>query len=85
MVSTSNVRSSDRNWLEFLAVLEAAVPSAEDSEKDAPEADNIERTKEVFQDLAEKDGRKDRAPLLGLLELEKRARGYKLGVSELGE
>ncbi|KLO04672.1 actin cytoskeleton organization protein [Schizopora paradoxa] len=77
------IQEGDRNWLEFLAVLEATLPATVDSEKATPDAESIERAREFFQGLAEKDGRKDRAPLLGLLELEKRARSHKVGVSEV--
>lgn len=71
--------------MEFLAVLEATMPASVHPEKSTPDSETIERTRELFQGLAEKDGRKDRAPLLGLLELEKRARNHKVGVTEVGE
>jgi N-terminal acetyltransferase B complex non-catalytic subunit len=75
---------SDRNWLEFLSVLDATFSCIAISQDGvSPEAnefvrmecsENIVRTRDLFTRLAEEDGKKDRSALLALLELEKRAR-----------
>lgn len=80
----------DRNWLEFLAVLDAtfdclvisptdvAPTTLEDAKKEC--ATRVQETRVLFTRVAEEDGSKDRSGLLALLELEKRARDH--GVSE---
>ncbi|KDR81676.1 hypothetical protein GALMADRAFT_58678 [Galerina marginata CBS 339.88] len=74
------VEKKDRNWLEFLAVLDAALPfhiPPEDSKVDSTEAmTRISRAQELFSKIAEADGLKDRSASLALLELEKRARAH---------
>jgi N-terminal acetyltransferase B complex non-catalytic subunit len=70
--SHTNLNDRDRNWLEFLAVLDAALPSTLTSSIDTDV--QIQRAKELFRKVAEEDGLKDRSGLLGLLELERRAR-----------
>ncbi|KAL0581537.1 mitochondrial distribution and morphology [Marasmius crinis-equi] len=68
---------SDRNWLEFLSVLDATFSYVT---KDATEesktqcSEHIRKTEEFFTSIAESDGRKERAGPLALLELEHRAR-----------
>lgn len=83
---------SDRNWLEFLSVLDATFcdvalrQGSEPSEAAYSHClENIAKTRELFKRTAEQDGRNDRSALLALLELEKRSRSYKLrtGPSEL--
>lgn len=81
----------ERNWLEFLAILDATIPpedAAPASDGDdstvaiswkSGMADRIAETRTLFTELAETDGTRDRAPLLGLLELERRARAQGAG------
>lgn len=74
----------DRNWLEFLAVLDAAfwdVTSVEEPsvEAKASSKEQIEKARDVFTRVAEEDGPKDRSGPLALLDLEQRA--VKLGLS----
>ncbi|KAH8116753.1 actin cytoskeleton organization protein [Phellopilus nigrolimitatus] len=61
------VEENDRNWLEFLAVLDATFAAPAD-------ADKVRDVRGLFRQLADADGRRDRGALLALLELEKRAR-----------
>lgn len=74
----------DRNWLEFLAVVDATfseVASSSVSDADAARAaclEHMSKTREFLYQVAEEDGLQDRAGLLALLELEKRARFYGL-------
>ena len=65
----------DRNWLEFLAVLDAAFANPEDK---LVTLENITKTREFFGKAVEEDGVKDRSAHLGLLELEKRSRQHGL-------
>ncbi|KAJ6547637.1 actin cytoskeleton organization protein [Mycena capillaripes] len=75
---------SDRNWLEFLSVLDATFSSVASCEGDQEPDEaaktkcslHVVKTQELFTRLALQDGRKDRSALLALLELEKRARLY---------
>jgi hypothetical protein len=78
----------DRNWLEFLSVLDAVfsdfvVLSGED-DSDTIEArkkeciERIVKAREFFSHLVELDGAKERSGLLALLELEKRAKDHGL-------
>ncbi|KAJ7172404.1 actin cytoskeleton organization protein [Mycena filopes] len=74
---------NDRNWLEFISVLDATfspVVSATEPDETAKTdcSSQIHRTQELFAKLAEQDGHKDRSGLLALLELEKRARFHAL-------
>ncbi|TFK42516.1 actin cytoskeleton organization protein [Crucibulum laeve] len=62
------VEKKDRNWLEFLSVLDTTFISKGES------AEHVKETQELFTQIAEQDGQKDRSGLLGLLELERRAR-----------
>lgn len=61
-------RFRDRNWLEFLAVLDATFSAEGDT------VEYVGATRAFFNEIAERDGRKDRSSSLALLELEKRAR-----------
>ncbi|KAJ7219345.1 actin cytoskeleton organization protein [Mycena pura] len=78
---------NDRNWLEFLSVLDATFSffDLKQGERESDESAKIEcsshvaKVQEFFTKVAELDGRKDRSALLALLELEKRARFH--GVS----
>ncbi|KAF8238594.1 actin cytoskeleton organization protein [Tricholoma matsutake] len=78
-------RICDRNWLEFLSVLDATFPDSTPSQNH----DNVEHvkaeyskriadTQNLLTTLAEEDGQKDRSALLALLELENRARSHRL-------
>ena len=66
----------DRNWLEFLSVIEGAIPATSpegttvDLEATGPK---VSRVRELFLKIAEEDGTKDRSAPLALLEVEKRA------------
>ncbi|KAH9484364.1 N-alpha-acetyltransferase 25, NatB auxiliary subunit [Psilocybe cubensis] len=65
----------DRNWLEFLAVLDGTLPDTTPliiGEADARE--KVNHAQEIFSKIAEEDSTKDRSGLLALLDLEKRAR-----------
>ncbi|KAI0035924.1 N-acetyltransferase B complex non catalytic subunit-domain-containing protein [Vararia minispora EC-137] len=66
------LEQGDRNWLEFLSVLDAHCPTS--GEKPLPES--VGQAREFFVKVAEKDGKKDRSGLLAQLELEKRARAH---------
>jgi N-terminal acetyltransferase B complex non-catalytic subunit len=60
--------------LEFLAVLDAALPPRSSSYVDSDVQPKIHRAKELFTKVVEEDGLKDRSGLLALLELERRTR-----------
>ncbi|OCH92238.1 hypothetical protein OBBRIDRAFT_791472 [Obba rivulosa] len=83
------VEAKDRNWLEFLAVLDAAFADVAgqevDEAKKAACSEAVAKTRELLAQIAEEDGRRDRSGLLALLELEKRARAHNvsIGPSEL--
>lgn len=57
----------DRNWLNFLSILNATFSHVE-------KAEHIHKTEKLFHDLAQLDGNSDRSSLLALLELKKRTR-----------
>ncbi|KIP09553.1 hypothetical protein PHLGIDRAFT_102803 [Phlebiopsis gigantea 11061_1 CR5-6] len=68
----------DRNWLEFLSVLDATfwdVSSAPETAEEAKDAclHQITKAVEFFAQIADNDGARDRSGPLALLELEKRA------------
>jgi len=71
-VSLSDWKDRDRNWLEFLAVLDAALPFISSSSIDSGVHPKIHHTKELFTKVVEEDGLKDRSGFLALLELERR-------------
>ncbi|KAF8636586.1 hypothetical protein AX17_003397 [Amanita inopinata Kibby_2008] len=75
--AASRIAEKDRNWLDFLAVLDATF-SYNDDER-ARLLDHVKQTEILLKNVAEEDGTRDRSGLLALLELEKRARSY--GVS----
>ena len=75
----------DRNWLEFLSVLDATFCSDKNDEHSTPtevsRAAGLERvtvSEKFFTRIAEEDGARDRSALLASLELEKRARDHGL-------
>ncbi|KAH9946109.1 N-acetyltransferase B complex non catalytic subunit-domain-containing protein [Epithele typhae] len=78
------VEVKDRNWLEFLSVLDATfcdVPVSGSEDAAAARAsceEQIARARELFSKVVEEDGVKDRAGHLALLELEQRARQHGL-------
>jgi hypothetical protein len=82
----------DRNWLEFLSVLDATFfylnPSQNHDSSTPPElakaecSQHISRTQELFTKLAKDDGQRDRSALLALLELEERARSHGLSTGQ---
>ncbi|KAE9409642.1 actin cytoskeleton organization protein [Gymnopus androsaceus JB14] len=76
------VEKNDRNWLEFLSVIDGVFSSLQDEpSNDAKEqcSSKLSNALELFTKISEQDGKKDRSGLLGLLELESRARKH--GVS----
>jgi N-terminal acetyltransferase B complex non-catalytic subunit len=80
--------SRDRNWLEFLSVLDATffgiAELQDEGACDVNETrskkyiERITETREFLSQLAEDNDNKDRSALLALLELEKRSRSYGL-------
>lgn len=77
----------DRNWLEFLAVLDATFAdlTSEASDVEAAKAATSERivkTREFFGKVVETDGVRDRSGHLALLELEKRSRQHGLATGK---
>lgn len=82
-IKYSSLKYSDRNWLEFLSVLDGTFAAIRDGSEASESAktecsEAITKTHQLFSRLAEQDGLKDRSGLLGLLELEKRARSHGL-------
>ncbi|KAI0748133.1 N-acetyltransferase B complex non catalytic subunit-domain-containing protein [Daedaleopsis nitida] len=77
------LEAKDRNWLEFLAVIDATFSdfTAEGADVDAAKvscAEHVVRTRDLFGKVVEEDGVKDRSGHLALLELEKRSRQHGL-------
>ncbi|KAF9562547.1 actin cytoskeleton organization protein [Agrocybe pediades] len=69
------VEKKDRNWLEFLAVLDGVLPSSTDSQLvEGDVTQKLKHVEEVLSKVQEEDGLKDRSGPLALLELERRAR-----------
>lgn len=77
----------DRNWLEFLAVLDATFADL-DTEGSVTEAakaacaERIAHAQELFGKVVEVDGVKERAGHLALLELEKRSQQHGLAAGQ---
>nr|VWO98683.1 MAPKK kinase Kpp4 [Ganoderma boninense] len=69
------IEAKDRNWLEFLAVLDATFSNPGDK---SVTSENITKTREFLGKVVEEDGVKDRSGHLALLELEKRSRQHGL-------
>lgn len=67
----------DRNWLEFLSVLDTTLPcqvSSSHSEQSRQDLEaKITHSKALFSKIADEDGLKDRSGFLALLELERRS------------
>lgn len=77
--SSERLLYSDRNWLEFLSVLDATFPSVATPDATSSSDDSSSRLQEVrelLDGIAAKDGLNDRSASLALLELEKRARTH---------
>ncbi|THU87266.1 hypothetical protein K435DRAFT_782074 [Dendrothele bispora CBS 962.96] len=70
----------DRNWLEFVSLLDGTFSHLQGSNENAKEecAKHIVHTQEVLDKIVENDGKKDRSGLLALVELETRARKHDL-------
>ena len=76
----------DRNWLEFLAVLDATlldathpiVSSSTELGSSKDTTTKIQNAQDLFFDVAKQDGLKDRSGSLALLELEWRVRTHGL-------
>ena len=72
---------SDRNWLEFLSVLDATFTGLEgeaSAEKAEEYKSDVAKSQQFFAQIADKDGLRDRSAPLALLELEKRALSHSL-------
>ena len=70
---------SDRNWLEFLSILDATFsdvtsPKEVDDAVKAACREQINKTQEFLAQVADRDGVRDRSGPLALLELELRSR-----------
>lgn len=83
MLNCYDLCNRNRNWLEFLAVVDAAIADVTPQTLESDEAktsikESIDRASELFTSVADEDMRKDRSGLLALLELEKRSREHGL-------
>ncbi|OAX41971.1 hypothetical protein K503DRAFT_427433 [Rhizopogon vinicolor AM-OR11-026] len=71
------IKNNDRNWLEFVSVLDAAFAPVRESdtsdERKSECSQNLEKTRVSLAEIAEFDGLKHRSAPLALLELEKKA------------
>ncbi|KAI0322196.1 N-acetyltransferase B complex non catalytic subunit-domain-containing protein [Amylostereum chailletii] len=79
------VNEKNRNWLEFVSVLDATFSPLTSSAGEIGETSPNERcaelrgqARELFSKVADEDGRNDRSGLLAQLELEQRARTHGL-------
>lgn len=70
----------DRNWLEFLSVLDSTFAPLSLSPNETQNEEkldlctkNVSKTRNFLMEIAEQDGTRDRSAILALLELEKRA------------
>lgn len=76
------LEKNDRNWLEFLSVIEATFSDITGGEEKLSEEaldtvrKNVQETREFFSKIEDRDGLKDRSSLLAQIELEKRSRAY---------
>ncbi|KAH9981196.1 actin cytoskeleton organization protein [Lactifluus volemus] len=62
----------DRNWLEFVSILDATFLPSTQHEPSPPDlAQHVEKTRVLFAKITEEDGSHDRAGWLGLMELER--------------
>ncbi|KAI0689790.1 N-acetyltransferase B complex non catalytic subunit-domain-containing protein [Cytidiella melzeri] len=69
------LEKNDRNWLEFISVLDATFWGLSSEVKEAAEEcqSSLSKSQQFFAQIADKDGIRDRSAPLALLELEKRA------------
>ncbi|THG98979.1 hypothetical protein EW026_g3303 [Hermanssonia centrifuga] len=79
------LKKDDRNWLEFLSVLNATFHDINSTEEPTEETmaacqDQINKTQVFFAEIADRDGARDRSGPLALLELELRARKIALSI-----
>ncbi|KDQ60955.1 hypothetical protein JAAARDRAFT_31952 [Jaapia argillacea MUCL 33604] len=74
------IESKDRNWLEFVSVLDAAFPPASSASngQNGVSAETAGETRDFLAGIAEQDGIRDRSAHLALLELERRSRDHGL-------
>ncbi|KAI0810968.1 N-acetyltransferase B complex non catalytic subunit-domain-containing protein [Irpex lacteus] len=75
------LEKEDRNWLEFLSVLDATFAGLEgdaNAETSEEHKSNLAKSQQFFAQIADKDGLRDRSAPLALLELEKRALSHGL-------
>ncbi|KAF9535277.1 actin cytoskeleton organization protein [Crepidotus variabilis] len=68
------VEKKDRNWLEFLAILDATLPAG--ASTGAEVEAQVSRARELFENVVKEDGAKDRSGHLALVDLEHRARTH---------
>ncbi|KAI0273734.1 N-acetyltransferase B complex non catalytic subunit-domain-containing protein [Gloeopeniophorella convolvens] len=71
------LEKKDRNWLEFISILDELFPppTASSGTPVGPEiAERAQKIQKLFEGLAAEDGTRDRSTWLGLLELERRSR-----------
>ncbi|KAI0006129.1 actin cytoskeleton organization protein [Russula compacta] len=62
----------DRNWLEFVSVLDATfLPSTDHQSPQLDLVQRVAKTRDLFTKVSEDDGSRDRTAWLGLMELEK--------------
>ncbi|KZP19497.1 hypothetical protein FIBSPDRAFT_920120 [Athelia psychrophila] len=88
-MALTRVENDDRNWLEFLSILDGTfsdvtVPEGTEVDEAAKSqcSEAIATTREFMEKIAEKDKTGDRSGVLALLELEKRARANGLSSDE---
>lgn len=84
----NHVSASDRNWLEFLSVLDATfwglTSSSEPTEEVQEECKrSIPKAQQFFAQITDKDGVRDRSGPLALLELENRAISHNLSTGAI--
>ncbi|KAI9509646.1 N-acetyltransferase B complex non catalytic subunit-domain-containing protein [Russula earlei] len=66
------VEKRDRNWLEFVSILDATfLPSADHQLIQLDPLQRVAKTRDLFTKIAEEDGSHDRSAWLGLMELER--------------
>lgn len=80
------IKNKDRNWLEFVSVIDAAFASVQGpdvSEEGKSEcSENVARTRGFLNEIAELDGSNNRSASLALLELEKNAFSHRISSDE---
>lgn len=66
------VEKRDRNWLEFVSILDATFLPATRHQSMQPDLEQrVAKTRDLFTKVAEQDGGRDRTAWLGLMELER--------------